>query len=99
GPDRIIQEYAMHGFPHGVISPEGERHIANTPADTGKWHSLLYHLDRFDEVDRIVIVFLDAGGYRKNIRVENNVLGIIAYLFGEYLISPLADAHLFFQGI
>ncbi len=37
--------------------------------------------DRFDEVDRVVVVLLDAGGDGENIGVEDNVLRSGSRLF------------------
>ncbi len=39
-------------------------------------------------------MLLDAGGDGQDVRVEDDVLGREADLFGQQLVGPLADAHL-----
>ena len=49
---------------------------------------------RLDEVDRVVVVLLDARGDGEDVRVEDDVFGREADLLGEQLERPLADADL-----
>ena len=44
-------------------------------------------------------MFFDTGSDRKNIRVKNDILRIIAYLFGKDLIGTVADLHFPLFGI
>ena len=50
---------------------------------------------RLDEINRVVVVLVDARGDGEDVRVEDDVLGREADLFGEQLVGPSADAHLF----
>ena len=52
---------------------------------------LLDHPRRLDEVDRVVVVLLDAGGDGEDVRIEDDVFRRKADLFGEKQIRPLAD--------
>src|SRR4051812_11582134 len=52
--------------------------------------------DRLDEVDGVVVVFLDAGGDREDVRIEDDVLRCEADSFGEQFVSSLADADFIF---
>ena len=49
---------------------------------------------RLDEVDRVVVVLLDAGGDGEDVRVEDDVFRREADLLGQQLEGPLADADL-----
>ena len=56
-------------------------------------------LRRLDEVDRVVVVLLDAGGDREDVRVEDDVLGRKADLLGEELVGTGADLGLAGEGV
>ena len=49
---------------------------------------------RLDVVDRVVVVLLEAGGDREDVRVEDDVGRIEAGLLGEQLVGALADLDL-----
>ncbi len=49
---------------------------------------------RLDEVDAVIVVFLDAGGDGEDVRVEDDVFGRKARLFGQQLVGAGADFHL-----
>ena len=51
----------------------------------------MYPTRGFDEVHRVVVMFLDTGRNRKNIRIKNNVLRIEIGLVDQQTISAFAD--------
>ena len=53
----------------------------------------------FDEVNAVVIVFLDAGGDREDVGVEDDVFRREAHLFGEEHVGTGADLDLALFGI
>src|SRR5690606_16083993 len=89
--DGVIQKHRVDRLAHGVIAAEREadvryaarharmRQIAGDPAG------------RLDEVDRIMIVFFDAGGDRKHVGVEDDVLRREAHLIDQNAIGPFAN--------
>ena len=54
---------------------------------------------RVDEVDRVVVVLLDAGGDREDVRVEDDVLGREADLVDQDAVGALADLDLALEGV
>ena len=46
---------------------------------------------RLDEIDAVVVVLLDAGGDGEDVRIEDDVLGREADLFGQNVVGALAD--------
>ena len=54
---------------------------------------------RLDEIDGVVVVFLNAGGNREDIRIEHDVFGRHTDLFGQDLVGARADFLLALEGI
>ena len=54
---------------------------------------------RLDEVDRVVVVFLDAGGDGEDVRVEDDVFGRETDLVDEDPVGARADRDLALAGI
>ena len=52
---------------------------------------LFYPSGGFDEIHRIVVVLLDAGRDRQNVRIKNNVLRRKAHFLGKQLVTPRAN--------
>ena len=63
----------MHRLTNGITASETERHVAHTATDEGVRQSLLDDAARFDVCDRVVVVLFEAGGYCKDIGIENDV--------------------------
>ena len=55
-------------------------------------------LHRLDEIDAVIVVFLDARGDREHIGIENDVFGRKADA-DKQLVGPLADLDLALPGI
>jgi hypothetical protein len=63
------------------LLPRNENDTLLTPPLTNAWAELLDQPRRLDERDGVVVVFLDAGGDREDVRVEDDVLRREADLF------------------
>ena len=94
GRDRMKQKSRVHGFTHGVVPAEGERNIGETTAGLGTGKGLLDLTHGFDEVDGVVVVLLDAGRNRQDIRIKDDVLGIKTDLVYQQAVGAGADADL-----
>ena len=78
GLDCMVEESRVHRLAHGVIAPEGEGDIAQATAALSAGKSRFDLPNSLDEVDGVVVVLLDAGGDREDIRVKDDVLGVEA---------------------
>ena len=99
GLDRVIEERRVNRLAHVIVAAERERQVAHPAADL---HARTGRLDdprRLDEVDRVVVVFFEAGRDGQNVRVENDVGRRDVRLLGEQLIGALADRDLPLDGI
>ena len=54
---------------------------------------------RLDEIDAVVVVLLDAGGDRENIRIEDDVFRREADLVHQNVVGALADLDLALEGV
>jgi len=64
----------MDSLPHKIVATEGKRDIRYAARNQGMRQGLLDPAGRLDEVDTVGVVFLDTGGHRKYIGVEDNIL-------------------------
>ena len=94
----MIEESGVHRLTHRVITAEGEGDVAESPASLGAGEGSLDLSDCLDEVDGVVVVLLDPGGDRQDIRVEDDVLGVESDLVHEQAVGAGADAHLVLLG-
>ena len=62
-------------------------------------HAFFDGRGRFDEVQAVAIVLLDAGGHGEDVRIENDVLGRKLDALGQDSVGALADAHLALDGV
>ena len=63
----------MHGLAHGLIAAEGERQIRHAARHMGMGQMGADLARGFDEIDAIIVMFFNAGGDSKNIRIEDNI--------------------------
>ena len=94
GLDGVVQERRVNRLAHHVVAAEREREVADAAADL---HARAGRLDdprRLDEVDRVVVVLLEAGRDRQDVRIEDDVGRIEAGLFRQQLVGALADLDL-----
>ena len=75
--------------------PRNEKDRFETPPEIWTCGRVCADLPRrLDEVDAVVVVLLDAGRDGEDVRVEDDVLGRKAGLFGQQLVGARADRDL-----
>ncbi|MCY1223883.1 hypothetical protein D9M68_537830 [compost metagenome] len=89
----------MHRLPHRLVAAEGEGKVGDTAGDMHMRQRGDDFARRLDEVDAVIVVLLDAGRHRKDVRVEDDVLGREAGLFRQELVGAAADLDLARLGI
>jgi hypothetical protein len=67
----------------GLVAAERERQVGDAARDVGVRQVLPDPARRLDEVDAVVVVLLDAGRDREDVRIEDDVLGREADLLGQ----------------
>ena len=88
--DGVVQERGVHGFPHRVVAAERERKIRYPARDTHPGQVGADPFHRFDEIQAVARVFLQPGGDRKNVRIENDVVRCEAGLLRQQVVGALA---------
>ena len=86
-------------FPHRVVAAEREAHVGDPAADFRAGQVLLDPAGGVDEVDRVVVVLLDAGGDGEDVGVEDDVLGREVEFIDQDAVGPLADRDLALVGV
>ena len=99
GLDRVVQEHGVDRFAHRVVAAKAEAHVAHAARHLGAGQVLLDPARRLDEVDRVVVVLLDAGGHREDVRVEDDVLGRESDFVDEDAVGAPADLDLALVGV
>src|SRR5450432_1508321 len=61
GLDGVIQEHRMHGLAHRLVAAERERQVGDAAGDMGVRQVLPDPARRLDEVDAVIVVFLQPG--------------------------------------
>ena len=88
----------MHRLADRVVTAEGEGNVRDATADLGVREGLLDQGGRLEEIDRVVVMLLDARRDSEDVRIEDDVLGGEVGLRGEELVGAGADADLFVAG-
>ena len=94
GLDRVIQEGRVNRLADDVVAAEGERQVADAAADLHAGQRRLDDPRGLDVVDRVVVVLLEPGRNREDVRVEDDVGRLEAGLLDEQLVGALADLDL-----
>ncbi len=89
----------MDRLTYDIVAAKRERHIADTTANHRMRQRCLDLACRLDKIETVSCVFFDTSRDRKNIRVENDVGGVEAQLFGENPVRTLANTNLAFHRI
>jgi hypothetical protein len=97
--DGVVQEHGVDGFAHRVVAAKAEAHVAHAARHLGARQVLLDPAHGVDEVDRVVVVLLDAGGNGEDVRVEDDVFRRKAHLVDQDAVRPLADLDLARVGV
>ena len=84
----MVKERGVHGLAHRVVAAEAEGNIAHPAADPRIGQVFFDPARGLDEIDRVVVVLLDAGRHGEDVRVENDVLRRETDLFHEDTVSP-----------
>ena len=98
GADGVIEERGVHRLADRVVAAVRERHVAHAAGGLAVGQDPLELAHRLDELDRVVVVLLDAGADRQDVDVEDDVFGREAGLLGEQLVGALADGDLVVLG-
>ena len=92
--DRVIEERRVHRFAHHVVAAEREREVADAATHVYARTPRPDDACRLDEVAGVVVVLLDAGRDREDVRIEDDVGRIDAGRPGQQAVGALADRHL-----
>ncbi len=92
--NRVIQKRRVHGLANLVVASKAERDVRDAAADLRVRQVGLDPARGVDEVDRVVVVLLHAGGNGQDVRVEDDVFRRKTDLVDQDPIGSLADADL-----
>ncbi len=95
----MVQKHRVDGLAHRVVAAEREAHIRHPARDFRARQVLLDPACGVDEIHRVVVVFLNAGGNGKDVGVKNDVFGRKTDLVDQNAVRPLADLDLALVGI
>ena len=98
GFDGVEEEGAVHGLTHLVVAAEAEADVAHAAADFGTGEVFFDPAGRVDEVERVVVVLLHAGGDGEDVRIKDDVLRIEAHFIDENAVGAFANADLVLVG-
>ena len=99
GLDGVVEECRVHRLAHDIVAAEREGDVADAAADAREGQVVLDPFRRADEVHGVVVVLLDAGGDREDVRVEDDVLRREADLLRQDAIGALADLDLALEAV
>ena len=86
----MVQEHGIHGLAYIVVASERKRQVAYTAAYMHMRQVLANPFYRTYEIQGITVVLRHTGSYRKDVGVENNILGRESGLFGKEFVCPAA---------
>ncbi len=92
--DRVVQEHRVDRLAHRLVAAEAEAHVGDAAGHLRVRQVRADPARRVDEVDRVVVVLVDAGGDREHVRVEHDVLGREAHAVDEQVVAAPADRRL-----
>jgi len=81
----------MHRLAHRLVAAERERQIGNAAGNMRMRQVLADPARRLDEVDAVIVVLFESGGDRKDVRIEDDILGRKIELTDQDIVSALAD--------
>ena len=89
--DRVQQEYRVDRLAHRIVAAERERHVGDAAAGQCMGQFVTDIGAGIDEVDGVVVVFLDAGGDGEDVRVEDDVFRREADFVDQDIVGAFAD--------
>src|ERR1700722_377578 len=97
-PDGVIKKGGVHGLANRVVASKAERDVGDAAADLRVRQIGLDPARSVDEVHRVVVVLLHAGGNGQNVRIEDDILGRDTDLINQNAVGAFADANLLLEG-
>src|SRR5712671_4293762 len=95
----MIKKGGLHRLAHGVVAAERKRDIAHSSAYLTMRQMCFNPSGGVKKRFRVRIVFLDTGGNRKYVRIENDIFRREANLIHQYPIRPGADLTFAFERV
>ena len=80
----------MHGFAQRIIAAEREREVADASAHFCKREVLLDPFYSFDEIDGVVVMFLNTRGNGQDVGIEYDIFGRYANFADKDIVSAPA---------
>ena len=96
--DGVIEKRRVHRLADLVVAAEAERDVRDAAAHLRVRQVRLDPARGVDEVDRVVVVLLHAGGDGEDVGIEDDVFGREADLVDQDPVGALADADLVLVG-
>ena len=87
----MVEKDRVYGLAQRIVAAECERKVADTSAHLRMRKIVSDPADRFDEINGVAVVSLDAGGHGQHIGVENDVGGRNCGLIDEQAVGTLTD--------
>ena len=91
GIDGVVEKHRVDGFSHSVVAAERERNVADAAGGVNEGIGGLQPTHGVDEVAPVGVVFLNAGGDREDVGIEDDVFGGKAGLFHQQPIAARDD--------
>ena len=91
GLDRVVEEDGVDRLAHRVVAAEGEETLETPPEICACGRLGFDPATGLDEVDRVVVVLLDAGGDGEDVGVEDDVFGGKPIPIQQVSVGALAD--------
>ena len=91
--DGMIQKHAVHGPAHRFVAAETERQVGNAARDMGVRATLADLGASLDEINAVVVMFLDARRHRENVGIEDDIFRREADA-GEQFVGAFTDLDL-----
>ena len=85
--DRVVKECGVHRLAHRVVPAETEGDIAHPATDPRIGQVFFDPARGLDEINRVIVVLLDAGRHGEDVRVKNDVLGRETNFFDQDAVS------------
>ena len=95
----VVKEDRMHRLAHRFVAAEAEGKVRDPARDMDMRQGLDDPAGGVDEIDAVIVVFLDSRRHGEDVRVEDDILGREADLLRQDLIGAGADLDLAVFGI
>jgi len=70
---RVVQEDAVHRAADGLVAAEAERQVRHAARDVHPGAAFADRAHRFEEVETVTLVLLDAGGDSEDVGIKDDV--------------------------